>query len=291
MYLPLAALVAAVVAGAITLVGRLGRNDAVKGAGVRHAAEVAAGSESFRIVRWSPALLALAILAVATVRRAALYSDPIALWTETAELNPQLARPRANLAQMHYELALKIHDTDPAGARREAEASRVEYERSIALKPGDPLLHYNYGKLSDLLGDSAGAERAFRKAIELTPDYPSALTDLGNLLFGQKRYEEASTYYVAMMRLDPKNSHWPINYGLTMRRLGRRDDAQDFFRKATELTPPMADSWANLAEIFLDKGDLAAAEDAIAKAVAIQPNHAYARQVAEKIQAQRTRVR
>jgi protein O-mannosyl-transferase len=290
MYLPLMALVAAVVAGAISLARRLRPGPDPETAAAHHPTAADPGDVKSLLVRWSPALLVLAILATATVRRAALYSDPIGLWSASVERYPNLARPRANLAQMHYERAVKLRASDPAGAEREEQASREEYARALALSPDDSRLHYNYGKLSSMQGDVAAAERSFRRALELRPEYPSAWKDLGNLLFTREQFVEAAELYAKVMPWEPAVADWPFNYALAMRRLGKRDAAIEYFRKATELAP-LPEAWINIAEMSVEAGDLNAAEAAIRKALEIQPNDAKARRLAEGILTLRRRAR
>jgi len=286
MYMPLMGIVAGVVAAVVCLVGRRRPGEAATD-DARHAREGETAPAPFRFAAWSPALIAAAILAIATVRRAALYSDPIGLWTAAAELNPSLSRPRANLAQMHYEQAVKLRVDDPAAARREMQSAKEEYARSIELRPDEPRLYFNYGQVSNLLGDGAEAERAFRRALELRPDYRQALVELGNLLFARNQFDEAAEKYAAVIRLDPHHPDWRYNYAMTLLRLGRRDEALDHLSAAKDHPAAKMEVWWQYAELLLRKGDLDGSEQAIRQALARQPDHPQARELAAKIPALR----
>jgi tetratricopeptide (TPR) repeat protein len=296
MYLPLMAIVAAAVVAIVAAVGRRRAGDAAaqastEGDADRHGRYTAPEPRSFAPAAWSPALVVLAILAVATIRRAGLYSDPIALWSSAAELSPSLSRPRANLAQMHYELGIKLRETDAAEAEREFRRSLEEYARSIELNPGEPRLHYNYGKLSMILNDKDSAERSFRRALELRPGYANALKDLGNLLFDRKQFTEAAEKYAALMPLEPGVPDWEYNYGLAMLNLNRPDEALEHFQKTTEFPNAPAEAWSQIARLLLDRGEIAKAEAAVRRALEVNPDSVHARRTAESILAIRKKAR
>ena len=52
-------------------------------------------------------------------------------------------------------------------------------------------------------GDSAGAERCFRRAVELDPSDAQTMVNLATSLALQQRLEEAIPYYERALRLDP----------------------------------------------------------------------------------------
>jgi len=70
-------------------------------------------------------------------------------------------------------------------------AALVDYEKAVALAPGDYRFWMTLGTARDQTDDAAGAERAFREAISLAPAYAYPHWHLGNLLLRDGRYDEA----------------------------------------------------------------------------------------------------
>jgi tetratricopeptide (TPR) repeat protein len=52
---------------------------------------------------------------------------------------------------------------------------------------------------------NADAERLFRRAIKIAPDFAGALTDLGRLCKEQNRFEEAIECFERVIDLEPDN--------------------------------------------------------------------------------------
>src|SRR5215469_8313671 len=53
--------------------------------------------------------------------------------------------------------------------------------------------------------DLKDAEAELRRAIELSPNNPQYLTDLGGILGMQRKFEESTTYLEKALKLDPEN--------------------------------------------------------------------------------------
>ncbi|HEY0545771.1 MAG TPA: tetratricopeptide repeat protein [Pyrinomonadaceae bacterium] len=84
---------------------------------------------------------------------------------------------------------LEMSTLDPS---RRAEAVRL-YEQSVRLSPNDYRLWLALGRAREQTGDSAGGEKALRRAIELAPAYAYPRWYLGNLLLRAGRTDEAFT--------------------------------------------------------------------------------------------------
>ena len=69
--------------------------------------------------------------------------------------------------------------------------SLAEYEQSVALSPADYRLWLDLGKARERSGDTEGAEKSLRKALELAPNYSPVQWSLGNFLLRQGKDEEA----------------------------------------------------------------------------------------------------
>ena len=68
------------------------------------------------------------------------------------------------------------------------------YRDILASHPDSVVAWTDLGNAEQHLGDLAGAEEAFRKALALDPDSRDALNNLAWLLYQQKRFEEAEAF-------------------------------------------------------------------------------------------------
>lgn len=104
----------------------------------------------------------------------------------------ETAREAAQLAPddpvAHWAIAsLEKNDFSPEAAR---EAVR-RYEEAAQLSPADYRLWIDLGQARGQTGDAAGAEKAFRRAVELAPAYAYPRWYLGNQLLRQNKTNEA----------------------------------------------------------------------------------------------------
>ena len=109
------------------------------------------------------------------------------------------------------------------------------YQMSIRLGRSGASLMYKLGLgLEERLGRYEDAEAAYRKALELDPEYACAHRSLGDLLqFHLGRYEEAEAVYHKAMDLDPTDAYTHDVLGnLLQYRLGRYGEAEEAYRKA-----------------------------------------------------------
>jgi Flp pilus assembly protein TadD len=121
------------------------------------------------------------------------------------------------------------------------------------------------------------AEAAYRKAIEVDPQYAYAWVRLGDLLRKQlARLAEAEAAYRTAIEIDPRHAVAWIRLGIVLHDRGRLADAEATYRKAIELDPQYAFAWNRLGRVLRDLARLTEAEVAYRKAVAVDPQYAFA---------------
>jgi TolB-like protein/Flp pilus assembly protein TadD len=112
-----------------------------------------------------------------------------------------------------------------ATAGRAEEAKRLA-ERAIGLKPSLSEARVALGMVREWVEwDWAGAEAAFRLAIELNPGNAFAHHELGQLRMRQGRFEEALASERQALLLDPLNSRYQSGLGEMYFHSGRYDEA------------------------------------------------------------------
>lgn len=238
MYLPLAAIVAA-------LVFALGR---VWGA--RRAAAVAA-------------TLLLASVG-GTALRNSVYASELSLWSDTIAKRPENARARVN-----YSLAL-----DAAGRRDEA---LHQIDRAVELEPTSADAHFNRGVVLAGLGRRDDARSAYRRCLALRPDYSEAHNNLGILALNSADWNEAATEFRAATQVRPRYAEAHSNLSVALLELHRGSEAIAAAERAVALDPGLALAYYNLGNALIAAGRAIDAREAFQRAVKLDPENCDAR--------------
>jgi protein O-GlcNAc transferase len=166
------------------------------------------------------------------------HAEAVTHYERAAECAPGVAEIWCNLgnaligpedsprAEACYRRALTL-SPDSAGAlanygrwltdhARWAEAIRWLTE-AVRVAPEDPLPWNHLGIARHELGFTAAAEASYRQALELNPGFAAALTNLGCLLSGEGRTDEAISCHAAAIAADP--SHGAARLALCMAHL------------------------------------------------------------------------
>jgi protein O-mannosyl-transferase len=216
MYLPLAAVIAAVVGGAHALL---------------------ADRRRASLLRLFPgAAIGLILL---TVDRNKDYASELMLWTDTLA-----KRPNNPLA--HFMLG--------GGQERAGQlsAARASYERTLALKPEFSIGHEHLGELLLREGRRVEAIAHFESALRLQPEYADAHANLGNAWLAEGRIAEAVANLGKAAQLAPDAPMTRYNLGNALVAAGRPVEAAVQYEAALKLQPAMAEAHFNLANVLLE---------------------------------------
>lgn len=285
MYLPLAAIIAALAGGAQAAAGRWPRLARV------------------RPVVWQAALAILVLaLGGATARRNWDYRSDLALWSDSVAKRPASAKAQSNLgmalstrgrtaeaiacyqlglrlnpglAETHYNLGLSYESLnrheealaeflaaarlDPKFAYAQSAAGRLlnsfgrpaEAEpllrRAVATEPKMALAHGSLGVALVALGRTGEAIAEFQESLRLDPAQADVEFDLAIALARNGQLEEAARHNANSVRLQPGNADAQLNLGVTLLQLGRAESALPPLREAARLEPDSATAHGNLA--------------------------------------------
>ena len=105
------------------------------------------------------------------------------------------------------------------------------------------------------LGDLAGAEEAFRRALALEPGLIEAATGLSELLRGQGRAEEAVALLAPLVTPATTNLSLLSYFGHALQSAGRLGEATAVFRRAAHANPTSAVAEHNLAGALIEARD------------------------------------
>jgi tetratricopeptide (TPR) repeat protein len=276
MYLPLIAVLAAVLAGGARLLRR------IDDPGTR------------RIAGMSAAGVGCAVLVLSTLVRNSEYATGVSIWQTVVDRRPTgrahylLGRElrdvgRRDEAIAQYRLAL---DTSPdaryamgfelAADGRHQEA--VEYYRDfIRLKPLDgnvPRAYHNLGRSLMAVGRPEEAAAAFRETLARSASDKYATAGLADALFAMQRWGDAVTEYSAYLRIAPGDPAALFGMGLALGRLGRYAEARDAFASVVNQQTTNVAAHVNLAVALANTGQIGDAVREYRRAVELEPDPA-----------------
>ena len=164
----------------------------------------------------------------------------------------------------------------PGNAKNDYRLAQAEgfYRASLAVRRDNAWAYNNLGNTLSEQKRSAEAMDAFKKAIELNPQFYPPYNGLGNVLFDQNCLADAAAAYQKTIELSPKKS-LPYN-GLGNVRLYQKriPEAIDAYQKAIEADPEYAFAFNNLGNALREQNSLGEAIVAYQKAIKIDPRYA-----------------
>jgi tetratricopeptide (TPR) repeat protein len=210
------------------------------------------------------AIILVTALMTATLRRNAVYCDPVSFYSDAVAKYPRHVRPRNNLAdtlikrgkfseaaeQLRAGLEIAPNNVDArynlgnmlGNVGRYEEAIR-EYEAARDAAPGQIRTYIMWANALSRLERFTDIEPLLRTGLQASaPDEkPTELAkahfNLGNELARQGRFEEAVTEYETAVFLDANHANAYYGMGVSLMRQGRTNDAAQAYSKALAINP------------------------------------------------------
>ena len=152
--------------------------------------------------------------------------------------------------------------------------AQVAVDKALAL---DDRLGEAYNSLAGILQgrrDFEGAEAAYRRALELNPNYATAYFWYGTLLMpgNLNRPEEGLALFRKAVELDPLSAAAVDLVGFSLLLLGRFQEDLAWFEKAIEIDPGYANAYSSIGDhYYFASGQLDKAFSWYAKAIFLDP--------------------
>ena len=189
---------------------------------------------------------------------------------EATARDPGYALAYASIAYAYLDIAVGVAGSLPPDEAfrlaKTAVARALELDPELA-EAHAVLGHLNYA--SDY--DWAGAEREFRRAIELNPNSGDAFDMFGLMLSAQERYEEALEAQARAHELDPLAHRMDIV--TTYLRMGKYEDALRRVGRIIEVEPHLALAHITQGWAYLLSGSTEDGLTAMRKAIALSPDN------------------
>jgi tetratricopeptide (TPR) repeat protein len=202
--------------------------------------------------------------------------------TATADAHYLFGRlQRGNPAIVEYRAAVKIdpkHFWALCGLGIELThvkgygEARTTLEAAQALQPASAVPVNALGRLEEARGKPAEAEKLYRAALELDPAMTVARVNLGVLLVGLARQEEAMKTLEDAAKRAPKDPMPLLGIGMAQMAAKNAKAAADAYRKAVALDNHDVTSLNLLAAAYIDLDQADFAEEALNQAIKIAPD-------------------
>ncbi len=154
---------------------------------------------------------------------------------------------------------------------------------TLEKNPDAWLAHNNLGVILRGRGKDEEAVAHYRRSIELKPDYGEAHSNLGGALASLGRNDEAIEHIELALRLNPDNASAHVNMGGVLRAQGRTVEAIEHYRRAIELNPRLPRAHLNLAITLEVTGDLDGAARHYRQALELQPEGVMADEIRRRL--------
>jgi len=183
------------------------------------------------------------------------------------------------LATERGEDALLVHQAEGEMLllRGDSTESAALYEQLVVEEPGSPKLWNELGVSRHQLGQMDDAERAYRHALDLDPDYALAWNNLAVVRHHRGDAHEAESAFRAALAHGRALADVLRNFGLMLARSGRIDHSLDAYKRAIEADPNLAVAYAGYGMVLMEAGRPSEAKAALVRAVECDPNLAEAR--------------
>jgi len=131
--------------------------------------------------------------------------------------------------------------------------ARKNFQKLLQLLPDNPVGLMNLGAVEVRLKLWNDAETHLKRVVRLQPDAAPAWLALGVLYCTQDKLDAALAALSQAVLLDPKNARAHNYLGVTVGKKGWYSGAEDELQKAVQLRPEYADAHFNLALFYLQR--------------------------------------
>jgi tetratricopeptide (TPR) repeat protein len=166
------------------------------------------------------------------------------------ELDPQRVESYLSLARF-YALT------------KDLTTAEATFQRAISVNGASALAHYEYGKFLVQSNRLELAETEFLKAVQVDGNSREARFVLASFYLVNKRFDRAEDAYKALAELDKDKPEGRSVLGDFYSAIGRLDEAIAIYKEVVAKSPDYIQGHYRLAEILMNRGDIAGAKNEI----------------------------
>jgi Tfp pilus assembly protein PilF len=158
-------------------------------------------------------------------------------------------------------------------AKRDADGAKQHLEKAVAIAPQFSAAWNSLGVMAYQKSDLTEAEADFRKALAIEPNAFEPAVNLGGVLLGRGRLEEALQYNRQAVAARPRDALANAQAGMTYFQMGDIDRAEPLLIAAQRADPShFSRPQLFLAMIYMERGDVDAARRELADCIARHPD-------------------
>lgn len=131
-----------------------------------------------------------------------------------------------------------------------------EYVRAIEINTKDYNSYYKISVLLQKLNNNDAAINMLNDLLKKKPDYLEASMLLGDILYDEERFKEATIVYTEALKYNPANYDIYYNLGMVYTRLNDFQKAKEYYQTAAEINSMLYNAKFNLAQISMIYGEL-----------------------------------
>lgn len=176
-----------------------------------------------KTVLWIMAVVLL-VFSGLTVKRNALWADPVAFWHDNAKKVPDSARVLEGLARAYDE-------------RGDKSNAQIWYEKSFILKAKEARSLTQLGITAMQQGDIDQARQWFDRALQINANDPLANSYFGIIYINAGQQGFGLSMLENAVRLAPENQTCLQNLAVAYDMVGRRQDAENVYLRALAKNP------------------------------------------------------
>ena len=135
---------------------------------------------------------------------------------------------------------------------RRAAGKRAKTDQSVRAAPA-PAALYETGLQHLRAGRHLDAQIACQQALTIDPGHADSLHLMGLLALRAQQYDHAVAWLSRAIRQNPR-SDYLSTLGITLKQMGRLDDALSVFDKAVQLKPDDAELWKHFGGVLAALG-------------------------------------
>jgi tetratricopeptide (TPR) repeat protein len=154
------------------------------------------------------------------------------------------------------------------------EAAIVQWDKAMAMEPGDPGVHFGLGQTMFLAGNIDGSIAQYRESLRLDPHSAEAHNGLGAALGQAGKATESMEQFHLALDDKPEYAEAHNNLGSALLAEHQLPEAEIEFKSAINANPDLAEAHNNLGSAYAAEGKVDEAQQEYRKAIAINPGHA-----------------
>ncbi|MGH7504373.1 MAG: tetratricopeptide repeat protein, partial [Longimicrobiales bacterium] len=151
-------------------------------------------------------------------------------------------------------------------------AGIASYVKALEIRPNDPAILLNLGLAYAQAGDLPHAVEHYRRSIAIDPARSLAHVNLGIALAAMGDSQGAMRAYAAGLDVNPGEALAHFNLGNLHLRAGRTVEAVDAYTRAATADPSLAPAYFNLARAYIVLGRSAAAAEQLRRGLEFDPD-------------------